>query len=82
MFLTPKLCGADEVKTDLGGHWTVEVGHLQPNRWADAAQIWHGASLVPKVSYRLLKLWVGVPKRVPILMPKTLKCNFEGEGGL
>ena len=21
MFLTPKLCGADEVKTDLGGHW-------------------------------------------------------------
>ena len=21
MFLTPKLCGADEVKSDLGGHW-------------------------------------------------------------
>ena len=21
MFLTPKLCGANEVKSDLGGHW-------------------------------------------------------------
>ena len=54
----------------------------RPNRWTDPAQILHGATLEPRLRHRLFKFWVGVPKRVPILMPKTLKCNFEGEGGL